>query len=75
VFFLGYEEHRFGVALEDFHRTLRPEDCSIVFGVPAFQPGWEMNSLTNNLRIIRAGTSVAESISAVRRTQRLRLRF
>jgi hypothetical protein len=54
VFFLGYEEHRLGVALEDFQQTLPPENCSVIFGVPAFQPGWEMNSFANNVRVIRS---------------------
>jgi hypothetical protein len=53
VFFLGYEDHRFDVAMEDFQQTLRSQDCSVVFGVPAFQPGWEMNSFANNVRVIR----------------------
>src|SRR5437773_10706956 len=53
VFFLGYEEHRFEIALEELRQTLRPQDCSIVLGVPAFQPGWEMNSFANNVRVIR----------------------
>jgi len=53
VFFLGYEEHRLDVVLEDFQQMLRPEDCPVVFGVSAFQPGWEMNSFANNIRVIR----------------------
>ena len=52
VFFLGYEETRFDRALEDY-QMIRPSDCIVVFGVPAFQPGWEMDSFANNIRVIR----------------------
>lgn len=52
VFFLGYEEQRLERALED-HQMINSKDIEIVFGVPAFQPGWEMNSFANNLRVIR----------------------
>jgi hypothetical protein len=52
VFFLGYEERRLDRALEDF-QMLNPENCSVVFGVPAFQAGWEMDAFANNIRVIR----------------------
>lgn len=52
VFFLGYEERRLDRALEDFH-FLRPEESIVVFGVPAFRPGWEMDAFANNVRVIR----------------------
>lgn len=52
VFFLGYEERRLDRALED-HQTIRPASCSVVFGVPAFRPGWEMNAFANNMRVIK----------------------
>jgi hypothetical protein len=51
VFFLGYEELRLDRALEDF-QMLNPSKCSVVFGVPAFQPGWEMDAFSNNIRVI-----------------------
>jgi hypothetical protein len=51
VFFLGYEERRLDRALEDF-QMLRPDNCAIVFGVPAFQAGWEMDAFANNIRVI-----------------------
>jgi hypothetical protein len=53
VFFLGYEDHRFDVALEELQQTVQPQDCSVVLGVPAYQPGWEMNSFANNVHVIR----------------------
>ncbi len=52
VCFLGYEERRLDRALEDFD-FLRPDSCCVVFGVPAFRPGWEMNAFANNIRVIR----------------------
>jgi hypothetical protein len=51
VFFLGYEERRLDRALEDF--ALQPSRCSVVFGVPAFRPGWEMDSFANNVRVMK----------------------
>jgi len=51
VFFLGFEERRLAVAFEDF-QMLRPRDCNVVFGVPAFQAGWEMDSFSNNVNVL-----------------------
>jgi hypothetical protein len=51
VFFLGYEERRLDRALED-NQMVQPANCSVVFGVPAFKPGWEMDAFANNIRII-----------------------
>lgn len=51
VFFLGYEEQRLERALEDY-QSIQPSSCSVVFGVPAFKPGWEMDSFANNIRVI-----------------------
>lgn len=50
IFFLGYEERRLDRALDEF--SFRTEKCSVVFGVPAFQPGWEMDAFANNIRVI-----------------------
>jgi hypothetical protein len=52
VFFLGYEERRLDRALEDYP-MIKSGKCSVVFGVPAFKPGWEMDAFANNIRIIR----------------------
>jgi hypothetical protein len=52
VFFLGYEERRLELALEDY-QMLQPSSCDVVFGVPAFRPGWEMDAFANNVRVIR----------------------
>ncbi len=52
VLFLGYEERRLDRVLED-HQMIDPRYCTFVFGVPAFRPGWEMNSFSRNLRVMR----------------------
>lgn len=52
VFFLGYEERRLDRALEDYP-MIKPSKCIVVFGVPAFKPGWEMDAFANNIRIIK----------------------
>jgi hypothetical protein len=51
VFFLGYEGERLDQAFENLN--LNADRCSVVFGVPAFKPGWEMNSFANNARVLR----------------------
>jgi hypothetical protein len=51
VFFLGFEERRLDVALEDF-QTIKPSNCSVVFGVPAYKPGWEVHAFANNVRVL-----------------------
>ncbi len=52
VFFLGYEARRLDRALEDF-QMIQPSNCCVVFGVPAFRPGWEMDAFANNIRVLR----------------------
>ncbi len=51
VFFLGYEERRLDRAMED--HPIVPARVVVVFGVPAFQPGWEMDAFANNARVLR----------------------
>jgi len=51
IFFLGYEERRLDAAFEDC-QMINPSLSSLIFGVPAFRPGWEMDSFANNLRVI-----------------------
>ena len=54
VFFLGFEERRLDRAMED--HPIVPSRTSVVFGVPAFQPGWEMDAFANNARVLRGRT-------------------
>jgi hypothetical protein len=51
VFFLGFEERRLDRAMED--HPIVSARASVVFGVPAFQPGWEMDAFANNARVLR----------------------
>lgn len=52
VFFLGYEERRLDRVLEDYP-MIKADNCSVVFGVPAYKTGWEMNAFANNIRVIK----------------------
>jgi hypothetical protein len=52
IFFLGYEESRLRRAFEDL-QMIRASTSMITFGVPAFLPGWEMDSIANNIGVIR----------------------
>lgn len=52
IFFLGYEESRLDRAMEDF-QMLDPGQCSVAFGVPAFQPGWEIDAFANNVKVMK----------------------
>lgn len=49
VFFLGYEKARLGQALEQ-EDTLREWTKHAVFGIPAFEPSWEIDSIVNNIQ-------------------------
>jgi len=51
VFFLGFEGERLDQAFEQL--PIHPRCASAVFGVPAFRPGWEVNSFANNARLLR----------------------
>jgi hypothetical protein len=52
IFFVGYEEARLRRAFEDL-QMISPSKASVAFGVPAFKPGWEMDSIANNIDVIR----------------------
>jgi hypothetical protein len=51
VVFVGYEGQRLNRYLEQ--TGVPPSKCSFVFGVPAYHPGWEMNSFANNFRVLK----------------------
>lgn len=51
VFFLGYESDRLERAFEEY-QMIASKDLKVVFGIPAFQPGWELNSIIPHLDII-----------------------
>jgi hypothetical protein len=52
VFFVGYEEARLRRAFEDL-QMIRSSRSAVTFGVPAYNPGWEMDSIANNIGVIR----------------------
>lgn len=50
VFFLGFEESRLLNALEVY--DIKEDEAKIVFGIPAFQPGWEARSIRRNMKAL-----------------------
>lgn len=50
TFFAGFEGQRMSQAFEDHEIT--PSRSSVVFGVPAFKPGWEMDSFANHVDLL-----------------------
>lgn len=68
VFFLGYEKARLGQALEQ-EETLGRWHKHAVFGVPAFEPSWEIDSIANNVQHLASSHyqvqyATASSVSA-----------
>lgn len=51
VFLCGFEAERIDRALED--SQISGTNCSCIFGVPAFSPGFEMDSFDNNIPVIK----------------------
>lgn len=51
IFLAGYESERIYKGVEE--NPVNPNNCCLIFGVPAFQPGWEMNSFANNIQVIK----------------------
>jgi hypothetical protein len=52
VFFLGYESERLARALEEF-QMIASKDIKLVFCVPAYKPGWELNSIVPHLSVLQ----------------------
>ena len=51
VFFLGFEPERLERAFEEY-QMIAHKDVKVVFGIPAFHPGWELNSIVPHLKSI-----------------------
>jgi hypothetical protein len=51
VFFLGFEPDRLERAFEEY-QMISSKDLKLVFGIPAFQAGWELNSIVPHLEVI-----------------------
>lgn len=52
VFFVGYEGARFRRAFTDLE-MLQGRSSNVIFGIPAFKAGWEMDSIANNVPVMR----------------------
>lgn len=52
VFMVGYEGNRLASAIDSLY--IDGKLCHVIFGVPAFQAGWEMDSFANNIRVIHS---------------------
>jgi hypothetical protein len=50
IAFLGYEGARLRQALEQLE--MKDWSFNAVFGVPGFEPGWEINALANNISVL-----------------------
>lgn len=48
VFFLGFEPERLDRALEE-HQMIAAKDVKLVFGIPAYHPGWELDAIIPHL--------------------------
>lgn len=48
VFFLGFEPERLDRALEE-HQMIAAKDVKLVFGIPAYHPGWELDAIVPHL--------------------------
>jgi hypothetical protein len=49
AFLMGFEGSRLARLFDEVE--VRPDHCALIFGVPAFEPGWEMNSFANNIDV------------------------
>lgn len=48
VFFLGFEPERLDRALEEY-QMIAAKDVKLVFGIPAYHPGWELDAIIPHL--------------------------
>lgn len=48
VFFLGFEPERLDRALEEY-QMITSKDVKLVFGIPAYHPGWELDAIIPHL--------------------------
>lgn len=53
LFFVGYEPGRLDRAFED-HQMITASSATVVFGLPAFSPGWELNAIVPHLEVVQA---------------------
>jgi hypothetical protein len=53
VFFLGFEPERLDRALEEY-QMIASKDVKVVFGIPAFHPGWELDAIVPHLAALES---------------------
>ena len=63
VFFLGFEPERLDRALEE-HQMIAGKEVKVVFGIPAYRPGWELDSIIPHLPRLQQGALEIEYCSA-----------
>ena len=51
VFFLGFEPERLDRALEE-HQMISSKEIKVVFGIPAYHPGWELDAIVPHLPVL-----------------------
>lgn len=51
IFFVGFDPSRIEIALEEF-QMIQNKKVKIIFGSPAFQSGWELESIVPHLNIL-----------------------
>jgi len=51
IFLCGFEAERMDRVIED--SEILSKNCKCIFGMPAFKPGWEMDSFANNINIMK----------------------
>ena len=54
VFFLGFEPERLDRALEE-HQMISSMEVKLIFGLPAFRPGWELDAVVPHLPRLERG--------------------
>lgn len=53
VFFLGFEPERLDRALEEYQMIVS-KDVKVVFGIPAYHPGWELDAIIPHLTALES---------------------
>ena len=63
VFFLGFEPERLDRALEE-HQMIAGKEVKVVFGIPAYRAGWELDSIIPHLPRLHQNALEIEYCSA-----------
>jgi hypothetical protein len=63
VFFLGFEPERLARALEE-HQMIANKELKVIFGVPAYRAGWELDSVVPHVHLLEQTKTQIEYCSA-----------